>query len=153
MSNIGSPKLNSLIAPNLRIGIIAASWHDRIMTGLIAGAQEALSEAQVTDSSLIRVPGTFELPGACAAVIDDFDALVALGVVIRGDTPHFDYVCQAAAIGITNLSVSSKKPIGFGVLTCDDEAQALARSGLVGSFESKGYEAAQAAIATVLATR
>ena len=88
---------------------------------------------------------------ACASLADHFDALVALGVIIRGGTPHFDYVCDAATRGITDVAVRTKTPIGFGILTCDDEAQALDRAGLEGSHEDKGYEAAQAAIATLTA--
>jgi 6,7-dimethyl-8-ribityllumazine synthase len=102
---------------------------------------------------VVRVPGTFELPVACASLADRYDALVALGVVIRGGTPHFDYVCQAATVGITEVSVRTATPIGFGVLTCDDEAQALDRAGLSGSAEDKGHEAASAAVATVVALR
>ena len=97
---------------------------------------------------VVRVPGSFELPVACAALADHFDALVALGVVIRGGTPHFDYVCDAATRGITDVAVRTRTPIGFGVLTCDDDAQALDRAGLEGSHEDKGHEAAQAAVAT-----
>jgi len=103
----------------------------------------------------VRVPGTFELPVAAARLAADpqIDAIVALGVVIRGGTPHFDYVCQAATTGLTEASVRTGIPIGFGVLTCDNEQQALDRAGLPGSTEDKGHEAAMAAVATVLALR
>jgi len=137
----------------LRLAVVAASWHEPIMDGLIAGARRGLADAGVTRVDLVRVPGTFELPVACAALADRYDALVALGVVIRGGTPHFDYVCQAATVGITDVSVRTVTPIGFGVLTCDDEAQALDRAGLPGSAEDKGHEAASAAVATVVALR
>jgi len=137
----------------LRFAVVAASWHEPIMDGLIAGARRGLADAGVTRVDLVRVPGTFELPVACAALADRYDALVALGVVIRGGTPHFDYVCQAATVGITDVSVRTVTPIGFGVLTCDDEAQALDRAGLPGSAEDKGHEAASAAVATVVALR
>ena len=150
MSGAGAPT-NTVSAPGLEVAVVAASWHTTVMDGLVAGAQRALAEAGVTDVTLVRVPGTFELPVACAALADRFDALVALGVVIRGGTPHFDYVCQGATTGLTEVAVRSGKPVGFGVLTCDDEAQALDRAGLPGSAEDKGHEAATAAVATVLA--
>ncbi len=124
------------------------------MDGLVAGAQRALSEAGVTDSVVVRVPGSFELPvAALRAARSGYDAVVALGVVIRGDTPHFEYVCQAATTGLTQASVDSGVPIGFGVLTCDNDPQALDRAGLPDSREDKGYEAAQAALITALALR
>lgn len=137
----------------LRVAVVAASWHERIMDGLLDGARRGLAEAGVQDVEVVRVPGTFELSVACAALADRFDALVALGVVIRGGTPHFEYVCQAATMGITEVSVRTGTPIGFGVLTCDTEQQALDRAGLPGSDEDKGHEAASAAVATVSALR
>ena len=102
---------------------------------------------------MLRVPGTFELAVAAARLAPTVDAVVALGVVIRGGTPHFDYVCQAATVGLTEVSVRTGVPGGFGVLTCDDEAQALDPAGQPGSSEDKGAEAAQAAVATALALR
>lgn len=135
---------------NARVAIIAASWHDRVMDGLIGGATRAC-EASGVRWELIRVPGSFELPLACAtaAATGGFDALVALGVVIRGGTPHFDYVCRAATDGIARVSLDSGLPIGFGLLTCDTEQQALDRAGLPDSTEDKGAEAAHAALAMV----
>jgi len=120
------------------------------MVGLLAGAQRALADSRVADVRVIRVPGTFELPVAAARVADGTDAIVALGVVIRGGTPHFEYVCAAASTGLTEVSVRTGVPVGFGVLTCDTEQQALDRAGLAGSAEDKGYEAAQAALATAV---
>lgn len=137
----------------LRVAVVAASWHQRIMDGLLDGAARGLAEAGVEEVDIVRVPGTFELPVACAALAGRYDALVALGVVIRGGTPHFEYVCQAATTGITQVSVGSGVPIGFGVLTCDTEQQALDRAGLPESDEDKGHEAASAAVATVVALR
>ena len=137
----------------LRVAVVAASWHEQVMGGLVDGSLRGLADAGVVDVEVVRVPGTFELPVACAALADRFDALVALGVVIRGGTPHFDYVCQAATVGITEVAVRTRVPIGFGVLTCDDEAQALDRAGLPGSAEDTGHEAATAAVATVVALR
>lgn len=120
------------------------------MDGLLAGALRALSEAGVADPLVVRVPGSFELPVAAARLAGAHDAIVALGVVIRGGTPHFDYVCHAATMGLTDVTVRTGTPVGFGVLTCDTEDQALARAGLPGSTEDKGHEAATAAIATAL---
>jgi 6,7-dimethyl-8-ribityllumazine synthase len=134
--------------------VVAASWHDTVMAGLLDGAQRGLAAAGVTDATLVRVPGSFELPvAALAAAVGGADAVVALGVVIRGGTPHFDYVCQAATSGLTQVGVQTGVPVGFGVLTCDDEAQALDRAGLATSREDKGFEASQAAVATALALR
>jgi 6,7-dimethyl-8-ribityllumazine synthase len=137
----------------LRVAVVTASWHQTVMEGLLDGARRGLAEAGVVDVDVVRVPGTFELPVACATLADRYDALVALGVVIRGGTPHFEYVCQAATVGLTDVATRTRTPIGFGVLTCDDEAQALDRSGLPGSAEDKGHEAATAAVATVTALR
>ena len=152
MAGHGAPTL-TVDAGGLRVAVVAASWHETVMNGLIGGARRALADAGRTEIPLVRVPGSFELPVACASLADRFDALVALGVVIRGGTPHFDYVCQAATMGLTEVSVRTRTPIGFGVLTCDDDQQALDRAGLEGSKEDKGYEAAVAALATVRAIR
>jgi 6,7-dimethyl-8-ribityllumazine synthase len=115
---------------------------------LIAGASNIIEGAGITPE-IHRVPGTFELPiAAKAAALSGADVVVALGVVIRGGTPHFDYVCSAATDGLTRAALDTGVPMGFGVLTCDDEAQALDRAGLPGSSEDKGAEAASAAMNT-----
>jgi 6,7-dimethyl-8-ribityllumazine synthase len=151
MSHEGAPELTLEHAAGLTVVVIASQWHATVMDGLLAGARRALAEAGVTDVTVLRVPGVFELPVAAARVVDqDVDAIVTLGVVIRGGTPHFEYVCQAAATGLTLVAQRTGVPIGFGVLTCDDEQQALDRAGLPGSTEDKGYEAAQAALATAV---
>ncbi|MBG6218407.1 6,7-dimethyl-8-ribityllumazine synthase [Arthrobacter sp. CAN_A6] len=136
----------------LRLAVIAASWHTEIMDGLLDGARRAAVEAGV-ETTEVRVPGSFELPVAAARLAAHFDAVVALGVVIRGGTPHFDYVCQAATSGLTDVSVRTGVPVGFGVLTCDNEQQALDRAGLPGSSEDKGHEAVSAALATAAILR
>jgi 6,7-dimethyl-8-ribityllumazine synthase len=136
----------------LKVVVIAARWHTTVMDGLLAGTERALADSGVTDVTVIRVAGTYELPVAASRVANSrVDAMVALGVVIRGGTPHFEYVCGAATDGLTQVSVRTGIPIGFGVLTCDNDEQALARAGLPGSEEDKGYEAAQAALATAVA--
>lgn len=152
MSGHGAPSL-AVDGAGLRVAVIAASWHEQVMDGLVAGAERALSEAGVQGWRLVRVPGTFELPVAASRLAPGHDALVALGVVIRGGTPHFDYVCQAATVGLTTVSTSTGVPVGFGVLTCDTDEQAIDRAGLPGSSEDKGHEAATAALATALALR
>jgi 6,7-dimethyl-8-ribityllumazine synthase len=153
MSGAGAPTL-TVDGTGLKVVVVAASWHTVVMDGLLAGAQRALEAAHVEDVTVVRVPGTFELPVAArAAAAAGADAVVALGVVIRGGTPHFEYVCSAATSGLTDVAVRTGVPVGFGVLTCDDEAQALDRAGLEGSHEDKGAEAAEAAVATVVALR
>lgn len=153
MSGAGAPRVTT-DGTGLRVVVIAASWHTQIMDGLLSGAERALEAAGVADVTIMRVPGSFELPVAAArAAQQGFDAVVALGVVIRGGTPHFEYVCSAATTGLTDVAVRTGVPIGFGVLTCDNEAQAFERAGLPGSREDKGAEAAEAAVATAVALR
>lgn len=152
MSGTGAPGLTVSGAENLTVVVIASQWHRTIMAGLLDGARRALGEAGVTEVIELRVPGVFELPVAAARVAGPaIDAIVALGVVIRGGTPHFDYVCTAATSGLTAVAERTGVPIGFGVLTCDDEQQALDRAGLEGSSEDKGHQAATAALATAIA--
>ena len=147
MSGSGSPDIAVQVAGNTRIVIVAASWHTQVMDGLIAGATRTVREAGA-EPELHRVPGTFELSLAAQAAIESgADAVIALGVVIRGGTPHFDYVCQAVTDGLNLVALNTGVPVGFGVLTCDDEQQALDRAGLAGSKEDKGAEAATAALA------
>jgi len=153
MSGAGAPDLH-VDGTGMYITIVAASWHTVVMDGLLAGARRALVAAGVSEIREVRVPGSFELPiAASRAAHHRADAIVALGVIIRGGTPHFEYVCQAATQGLSDVALRSGVPVGFGLLTCDDEAQALDRAGLEGSHEDKGAEAANAAIATVLALR
>jgi 6,7-dimethyl-8-ribityllumazine synthase len=153
MSGAGAPTL-TVDGTGLRVTVVAASWHTVVMDGLLAGARRALAEAGVSEVMIVRVPGAFELPVAAKHAADHgADAVVALGVVIRGGTPHFEYVCEAATLGLTQVAVQTGVPVGFGVLTCDDEAQALDRAGLPDSHEDKGAEAAHAAVATVVALR
>ena len=153
MSGAGAPALDLPGAAGLRVAVVAASWHEVVMTGLVDGAVRALEELGCS-YEVLRVPGAFELPiVAKSATAAGFDAVVALGVVIRGGTPHFEYVCQAATDGLTRVALDSGVPVGFGVLTCDTEAQALARAGLPDSAEDKGREAVEAAVSVVLTLR
>jgi len=164
MSGSGAPGKVTIDASELRVAIVAAKWHEVVLNGLLDGAKRALTDAKVKPNNitLIRVPGTFELPVAAARLAKtsigmppktkrpQYDAIIAFGVVIRGGTPHFEYVCDAATQGLTQVSVQTGIPIGFGVLTCDNEQQALDRAGLPDSVEDKGYEATMAALETAL---
>lgn len=153
MSGVGSPDID-ISADGLRVAIVASSWHVVIMDGLIAGATRACQQAGA-EATVIRVPGSFELPivvQECAAS-GQFDATVALGVIIRGGTPHFEYVCNGATDGLMRVALDTRVPVGFGLLTCDTEDQALARSGLAGSQEDKGAEATWAALMTAVTLR
>lgn len=154
MSASGAPRVRAESVQGLRVGIVAASWHDEVMGGLLAGALRALEESGVHDPLVVRVPGSFELSVAAARLArSGLDAVVALGTVVRGGTPHFEYVCQAATVGLTQVSVETGVPVGFGLLTCDTVEQAIDRAGLPGSHEDRGYDAAQAALATAAALR
>ena len=152
MSGAGSPTLNT-DGDGLKITIVAGLWHETITNGLLAGAHRVL-DASGAEVSEVRVPGSFELPVVAKAALEaGADAVVALGVIIRGGTPHFEYVSDAATSGLTHVSIQTGKPIGFGVLTLDDEKQGLDRAGLPDSKEDKGAEAAEAALATARAIR
>jgi 6,7-dimethyl-8-ribityllumazine synthase len=154
MSGHGSPDLDRVDGTGLRVAVVAASWHEQVMDGLVAGAGRALAAAGVTDPTVVRVPGSFELPVVAAALArQGYDAVVALGVVIRGGTPHFDYVCAAATDGLSRVALDTGVPVGFGLLTCDTEQQALDRAGLEGASEDKGHEATTAALATAVTLR
>jgi 6,7-dimethyl-8-ribityllumazine synthase len=149
----GAAAVEPFDASGLRVAVVAASWHTQVMDGLLAGASRACADFEVAPE-VVRVPGTFELPVVASALAEQgYDAVVALGVVIRGGTPHFDYVCNAATDGLTRVALDHTVAVGFGVLTCDDEQQALARAGLEGSDEDKGYEATSAALATARTLR
>ena len=149
MSGKGAPILGDTDGTGLEVVIVAGMWHPVITDGLIGGAQRAL-DAAGANWRLVRVPGSFELPVVAKAALDaGADAAVALGVIIRGGTPHFDFVSSAATDGLTRVALDTGKPVGFGVLTLDDEQQGLDRAGLPGSIEDKGFEAADAAIRTV----
>ncbi|MEV8273821.1 6,7-dimethyl-8-ribityllumazine synthase [Microbacterium sp. NPDC077184] len=154
MSGKGAPESTGTIdAAGLRVTVVAGTWHTEISDGLIAGAARVL-DASGAEWSLVRVPGSFELPVVARAALEaGADAVVALGVIIRGGTPHFEFVSSAATDGLTRVALDTGKPVGFGVLTLDDEAQGIDRAGLPGSREDKGQEAADAALRTALVLR
>ena len=151
MSGAGAPDDRPVDCHDLRVAVVAARWHDQVMGGLLAGARRALDDYRVEAPSIVRVPGSFELPVVAGALAErGYEAIVALGVVIRGGTPHFEYVSSAATDGLTRVALDHGVPIGFGLLTCDTEEQALDRAGLEGSSEDKGYEATSAALLTAV---
>jgi 6,7-dimethyl-8-ribityllumazine synthase len=153
MSGHGAPQTQKIDATGLDVVVVAGQWHDTITDGLIAGAERVLTASGAT-WRIVRVAGSFELPVVSKAALDaGADAVVALGVIIRGGTPHFEYVSSAATDGLTRVAIETGKPVGFGVLTLDDEQQGLDRAGLEGSKEDKGAEAADAALRTALVLR
>ena len=140
-----APRINITEFKDAKIAIISASWHLDICNNLIAGARRALEDAKVATIKVHMVPGSFEIPLAAQFAFEKgFDAVVAVGLILKGDTPHFDYVCQGVTQGIIDVSLKYSKPIGFGVLMCNDINQAIARSGTTGSKEDKGYDSALA---------
>ena len=133
--------------PKARVAVISSSWHLDICNDLIAGAQRALTSASISDVEVFYVPGSFEIPLASQLAFEKgFDAVVAVGLVLQGETPHFDYVCQGVTQGVIDVSLKFSAPIGFGVLMCNTLDQAIARSGRPGSVEDKGYDSAVVAI-------
>jgi 6,7-dimethyl-8-ribityllumazine synthase len=134
---------------NMRLAIVVTRWHPKITDSLLARALNAAKEAKLEEEpTVVRVAGAVELPVVVQALARNHDAVVALGVVIRGGTPHFEYVCDAVTAGLTRVALDESTPVGNGVLTCDTEEQALDRAGLPGSKEDKGHEATVAALDT-----
>ena len=149
MSGAGAPQTQAVDCSDLRVAVVAASWHTEVMDGLLAGTERSLAKFGVTDATVVRIPGSFELPIAAQELARaGYDAVIALGVIIRGGTPHFEYVSAAATDGLTRVALDTGVPIGFGLLTCDNDEQALDRAGLPGSHEDKGDEATSAALLT-----
>ncbi|HVV30230.1 MAG TPA: 6,7-dimethyl-8-ribityllumazine synthase [Mycobacteriales bacterium] len=153
MSGAGAPAEAPLDASGVRLAIVATRWYEHITDALLADALGAAADCKVADPTVLRVPGAFELPVVCASLTARHDAVVALGLVLRGDTPHFEYVCSATSHALADLAIRTGVPVGFGLLTCDNAEQAQARSGLPGSAERKGREATLAALETALMLR
>ncbi len=142
-----APEVTLPQLPKARVAIISSSWHLDICNDLIAGAQRALKSASISKIEVIYVPGSFEIPLAAQLAFEQgVDAVVAVGLVLEGETPHFDYVCQGVTQGVMDVSLKFSAPIGFGVLMCNTLDQAIARSGRPESIEDKGYDSAVAAI-------
>jgi 6,7-dimethyl-8-ribityllumazine synthase len=153
MTGHGAPELD-VDGSGARVAIVASRWHEEVMAGLLDGAKRTLTAAGVEQIDIVHAPGAFELPIIAKALADDgYDAVVALGVVIRGGTPHFEYVSAAATNGLAQVALDTGVPVGFGLLTCDTDEQAIDRAGLPGSSEDKGREAAEAALATLTVLR
>lgn len=153
MSALGIPEIPALDASGVRLAIVASTWHGRICDALLAGARKVAADAGVADPTVVRVLGAIEIPVLAQEVARNHDAVVALGVVIRGATPHFDYVCDAVTQGLTRVSLDAATPVANGVLTTNDEQQALDRAGLPESAEDKGAQAAAAALSAALTLR
>ena len=146
MSGKGAPAARPVDARNLTLAVVATRWHERITSALLESAERAAKECGVDEPTVLRVAGAVELPVVAQALAKGHDAVVALGVVIRGGTPHFEYVCDAVTAGLTRVALDTHTPVGNGVLTCDTEEQALDRAGLPESAEDKGREAVLAAL-------
>ncbi|HMT50313.1 6,7-dimethyl-8-ribityllumazine synthase [Dietzia sp. UBA5065] len=152
MSGSGRPELVIPDARGLRLGVVASTWHDEICTQLLDRAL-AVAEAAGVPVTLTRVTGAVELPVVAQELARTHDAVVALGVVIRGSTPHFDYVCRSVTDGLTRIALDESTPVAHGVLTTEDEDQARDRDGHDGAAEDKGGEAVAAALGAALALR
>jgi 6,7-dimethyl-8-ribityllumazine synthase len=153
VSGSGAPGSQAVDARGLTLAIVATRWHERITSALLESALRTAGASGVDEPIVVRVPGAVELPVVAQALAERHDAVVALGVVIRGGTPHFEYVCDAVTAGLTRVSLDSRTPVGNGVLTCDTEQQALDRAGLPESAEDKGAQAVHAALETALVLR
>ncbi|MFE3194055.1 6,7-dimethyl-8-ribityllumazine synthase [Nocardia sp. NPDC059240] len=153
MSGTGVPTFELADAKDLKLGIVASRWHTTICDALVANAEQTARAAGVADITVVRVAGAMELPVVAQALARTHDAVVALGVVIRGGTPHFEYVCDSVTAGLTRVSLDESTPVTNGVLTVNTEEQALDRAGLPGSAENKGEQAAAAALDAALTLR
>jgi 6,7-dimethyl-8-ribityllumazine synthase len=153
MSGEGRPDPVVPDAAGLTVAVVATRWHTRITDNLVERALTAAAKAGVVSPTVVRVPGAVELPVVAQELARTHDAVVALGVVIRGGTPHFEYVCDAVTAGLTRVALDAATPVGNGVLTTNDEEQALARAGFPDSVEDKGFEACVAALETALVLR
>ncbi len=153
MSGEGRPRIGVPKAEELSVGVAAIRWHSRITEQLLERSVEAAKQAGVAEPTVVRVPGSVELPVVCQQLAHEHDAVIALGVVIKGGTPHFDYVCDSVTAGLTRVALDESTALGNGVLTCDTEQQALDRAGFPDSVEDKGFEATAAALETALVLR
>ena len=149
----GVPEIPALDGSGVRLGIVASTWHREICDALLAGALKVAVESGIDNPTVVRVLGAIEIPVVAQELARNHDAVVALGVVIRGQTPHFDYVCDAVTQGLTRVSLDASTPVANGVLTTDNEKQALDRAGLPASAEDKGAQATGAALSAALTLR
>jgi 6,7-dimethyl-8-ribityllumazine synthase len=149
----GVPDFPEMDASDVSLAIVASTWHSKICNALLDGARRVADDSGVPSPTVVRVLGAIEIPVVAQELARTHDAVVALGVVIRGQTPHFDYVCDAVTQGLTRVSLDESTPVANGVLTTNDEEQALDRAGLPGSAEDKGAQATAAALSTALTLR
>jgi len=153
MSGHGIPDVPEMDASGVRLAIVASTWHATICNALLDGARRVADDCGVTNPTVVRVHGAIEIPVVAKELARTHDAVVALGVVIRGETPHFGYVCDAVTQGLTRVSLDAATPVANGVLTTDNEQQAIDRAGLPESAEDKGAQATAAALSTALTLR
>jgi 6,7-dimethyl-8-ribityllumazine synthase len=153
MSGAGRPAGRGVDAGGLSLAIAATRWHAEVTDTLVSRAVAAAGACGVADPLVVRVPGAIELPVVAAELARRYDAVVCLGAVIRGGTPHFEYVCDAVTYGLSRVALDTGTPVGNGVLTCDDIKQAIDRSGTEDSAEDKGWDAVLAALETALLLR
>ncbi len=153
MSGAGAPADRPVDGRGLTLAVVATRWHEQVAEALLDSALRTACGCGVEEPTVVRVSGAVELPVVAQALAQHHDAVVALGVVVRGGTPHFEYVCDAVTAGLTRVALDSRTPVGNGVLTCDTEQQALDRAGLPGSPEDKGREATLAALDTARTLR
>ena len=153
MSGVGVPDMPELDASGIKLAIVASTWHTTICDALLDGARRVATASGIAEPTIVRVLGAIEIPVVAQDLAKNHDAVIALGVVIRGGTPHFDYVCDAVTQGLTRVSLDESTPVANGVLTVNTEEQAIDRAGLPGSAEDKGEQAASAALATAITLR
>lgn len=153
MSGTGVPDMPALDASGIKLAIVASTWHTTVCDALLDGARRVATASGIAEPTVVRVLGAIEIPVVAQELAKTHDAVIALGVVIRGGTPHFDYVCDAVTQGLTRVSLDASTPVANGVLTTNTEAQALDRAGLPTSAEDKGAQAAAAALSTALTLR
>jgi 6,7-dimethyl-8-ribityllumazine synthase len=153
VSGEGRPQGQVVDASGLTLAIAATRWHAEITDTLLERAEAAAKACGIAEPLVVRVPGAAELPVVAAELARRHDAVACLGAVIRGGTPHFEYVCSSVTYGLSRIPLDTGTPVGNGVLTCDTTAQAVDRSGGEGSSEDKGWEAVLAALETALVLR
>jgi len=153
MSGAGRPGAEPVDASGLTLAIAATRWHAEVTGALVERAVAAAKACGIDDPLVVRVPGALELAVVAAELAGRHDAVACLGAVIRGGTPHFDYVCEGVTYGLARVALDTLTPVGNGVLTCDTLEQARARCGLEGSAEDKGWEAVVAALETAAVLR
>ena len=153
MSGEGRPDAEAVGASGLSLAIVATRWHREITDSLVARGVAAAAACGISDPLVVRVAGAIELPVVAAELARRHDAVACLGVVIRGGTPHFEYVCDSVTAGLTRVALDARTPVGNGVLTCDTVESARDRCGLPDSSEDKGWEAVVAALDTALVLR